>query len=82
MANVIKYVADLINKFDLTSEKSKDDAIYNKGKQDYERIKRELDFVLPQFREDILEELDENGKLVYQRFKQTLDPIIKHKKKI
>lgn len=77
-----KYVAELMNQFDLSSEKSKDDAVYLKGKQDYERIKREITFIVPTFREDILAHLNENGQKVYDRFRKSWEPLItEHKAK-
>ena len=75
-------LARRMNNLDLSAEKSPDDAVYERGKVEYENIKRNIGFILPSGLKLVENYLDDNGKIVYERFfKNLIDQEIKGNKK-
>lgn len=63
-----KSLARRMNALDLSAEKSKDNALYERGKVEYENIKRNIGFILPSGLKLVVDYLNDNGKIVYERF--------------
>ncbi len=74
-------LANRMNKFDLSTEKAKDDKVYEAGKLEYENIKRNIRFVTIEALSRIEDSLNENGLKVYNRYyKKVIDAMIAESK--
>lgn len=65
-------LAERMNKLDLSAEKSKDIKIYEDGMREYHNIKRNIQFILPRGLRLVPDYLNDNGKIVYNRFYKKL----------
>lgn len=65
-------LARRMNNLDLSLENSKNKLDYEKGKNEYDNIKRNIQFILPSGLKQVINYLNENGKVVYERFYKKL----------
>lgn len=65
-------LAKRMNNLDLSKETSKDKKDWETGKIEYDNIKRNIEFILPSGLEQVVNYLNENGKIVYERFYKKL----------
>lgn len=61
-------LAKRMNDLDLSLEKSKNSFDYNRGRTEYENIILSIQFILPSGLKLVEDYLNENGKVVYNRF--------------
>lgn len=67
-----KELAHRMNKLDISLQSSKDKRVWEDGKARYENIKLHITFILPQGLKKVVDYLDENGKMIYERFYKKL----------
>lgn len=65
-------LAKRMNKLDLSLQNSKNRKLWEAGKAEYENIKLQITFILPQGLKQVVNFLDENGKVIYERFYKKL----------
>lgn len=65
-------LARRMNNLDMTLQSSKDKKLWEDGKAEYENIKLHINFILPSGLKEVVNYLNDNGKVVYERFYKKL----------